>query len=243
MANVNLYKYPFCNTGFCCCCDREVNFIAEKEWYRDWYICDNCKSIPRERAMMYIIETLYPDWEKLSIHESSPVMRGCSIKMKERCKGYIATQFWANLPRGKIVSGFRNENLEEQTFENNAFDIVVTQDVFEHLFNPNKGFAEIARTLKPGGAHIFTVPLINKSGKSERWARLGQNGEICFLHEPEFHGNPIDNNGSPVTYHWGNDIVDYIYNSCGMISTIYYIDNIELGIRAEYIEVIVSKKY
>ena len=46
----------------------------------------------------------------------------------------------------------------------------------EHIFDPSKAFSEIARTLKTGGAHIFTVPLINKNkptcnmGKEEsRW--------------------------------------------------------------------------
>lgn len=31
----------------------------------------------------------------------------------------------------------------------------VTQDVLKHAFHPEKVFKEIARTLKPGGIHIF----------------------------------------------------------------------------------------
>ena len=43
------------------------------------------------------------------------------------------------------------------TFENESFDLFITQDVFEHVMTPNKAFKEIERVLKPGGAHVFTV--------------------------------------------------------------------------------------
>jgi 2-polyprenyl-3-methyl-5-hydroxy-6-metoxy-1,4-benzoquinol methylase len=47
-----------------------------------------------------------------------------------------------------------------QTFENESFDLVITSDVFEHLPDVAPAVREILRTLKPGGAHIFTVPWI-----------------------------------------------------------------------------------
>ena len=112
----------------------------------------------------------------------------------------------------------------------------------EHIFKPEKAFSEIARVLKPGGAHIFTVPLINKGEKSERWASRGDDGEPLFHHEPEYHRNPVNNDGSLVTMHWGYDITEHILLSSGLYSTIISIDNLNLGIRAEYNEVIVSRK-
>jgi len=72
--------------------------------------------------------------------------------------------------------------------------------------------------------------------------RLKDDGEIEFLCEPEYHGNPIDVKGSIVTMDWGYDICEFIYKASGLFTTIFYIDNIELGIRAEYIEVLISKK-
>ncbi|MDR0583764.1 MAG: class I SAM-dependent methyltransferase [Treponema sp.] len=51
--------------------------------------------------------------------------------------------------------GYRNENLEEQTFSDEMFELIITQDVFEHVYNPEKAFSEIARTLKKA-AHIFS---------------------------------------------------------------------------------------
>ena len=138
--------------------------------------------------------------------------------------------------------GYRCEDLENLTFDNEVFDAFITQDVMEHVFEASRAFREIARVLKTGGAHIFTVPLVNKHKKSERWASRGKDGGVTFHHEPEYHGNPVDSAGSLVTMHWGYDITGFIMKSSGMQSVIVIIDNIEKGIRAEYIEVIVSRK-
>jgi SAM-dependent methyltransferase len=235
----NLFK----NQGFCPICDHEVEFCALGDWWRDQYICTCCQSIPRERALMHCIETYYPHWRQLAIHESSPADRGASTKLKTQCPNYSHTHYSADLPLGTIhPDGWQNQDLEHQTFPDQSFDLVVTQDVLEHVFEPAQAFAEIARTLKPGGAHIFTTPLINKEKPSEAWVRKEEGGAIVHLHPPEYHGNPIDPNGSLVTMHWGYDISEFILKHSNLYTTMVYIDNLNLGIRAEYIEVLVSRK-
>lgn len=42
--------------------------------------------------------------------------------------------------------------------------------------------------------------------------------------------------------HWGYDIADFIMLTAGTPTTIVMIDNLGLGIRAEYIYVLVSRK-
>src|ERR1700690_3775655 len=69
------------NKGYCICCDKLVTFSSRYDWLRDHYICNNCSSIPRERALMFCIERYYPNWRELHIHESSPVIRGASAKL------------------------------------------------------------------------------------------------------------------------------------------------------------------
>jgi hypothetical protein len=234
--------FYFSCRGFCLCCDKKVKFVSYDSWLRDYFYCKKCKSIPRERALILTIEKYFPDWRKLNIHESSPGNRGASLKLKNFCSGYISSQFYAGYPSGTTINNTRNEDLENQTFEDESFDIVITQDVFEHIYNPEKAFNEIARTLKKGGCHIFTVPLVNKHNPTEIWATKGANNETVFLKNPEYHNNPIDEKGSPVTMHWGYDIVGFIRDKSGLDTKIEYIDNLEYGIRAEFIEVLVSKK-
>jgi SAM-dependent methyltransferase len=139
------------------------------------------------------------------------------------------------------TAGYRSENLENQTFPDEAFDLVITQDVFEHVFDAPAAFKEIVRTLKPGGAHIFTTPLVNKKKASEKWASLSDSG-IVYHHPPEYHGNPMSAEGSLVTWHWGEDIVTHIKDSSGLETEIIALDDLNMGIRAEYIEVLVTAR-
>ena len=193
---------------------------------------------------MSCIETWFPNWRELQIHESSPGGRGVSLKLLAQCTSYSSSHYFPDVPPGKHhpTRGDRCENLESMTFEDNSFDLIITQDVMEHVFHPAKAFQEIARVLKPGGAHIFTVPIVNKAAPSEARATLQSNGEIHHIKSAEYHGNPVDPEGSLVTMDWGYDITKYILRSANMASVLVQIDNIEKGIRAEYIDVVVSFK-
>jgi hypothetical protein len=68
--------FYFSHKGYCPCCEKEVIFRSFNSWLRDNFICTNCFSIPRERALMLTIEKYYPNWKNLNIHESSPSNRG-----------------------------------------------------------------------------------------------------------------------------------------------------------------------
>ncbi|WP_242155186.1 class I SAM-dependent methyltransferase [Aestuariivivens sediminis] len=238
----NLGHFFFKQPGFCPCCEQEVVFISHDPWLRDHFTCSNCSSLPRERALMYVIQTMYPYWKDLHIHESSPSNRGHSVSLKQHCKYYTISQFFPNQKRGALVKGFRNEDLEQQTFEDRMFDLVITSDVMEHVYEPDRAFKEIYRTLKPGGAHIFSVPLVNKHKPTQRWAIKGEDGQPNFLFEPEWHSNPIDEKGSPVTFRWGYDIKHFIETHTEADCEIIYLNDLSQGIRAEYIEIIVQKK-
>jgi SAM-dependent methyltransferase len=233
----------FQNDGWCPICETAVTFTARYSWFRDHYLCDRCGSIPRERALMHVVQTFYPNWRDLTVHESSPGNRGASVKLAKQCRSYTATQYDPLLGFGNThpVAGYRSENLEKQTFPDRSFDLVITQDVFEHIFDAPTAFMEIARTLRPGGAHIFTTPLVNKGKHSEKWASLSETG-IVYHHPPEYHGNPMSPEGSLVTWHWGEDIVTHIKNATGLNTRIVVLDDLKMGIRAEYIEVLVTTR-
>jgi hypothetical protein len=67
-------------------------------------------------------------------------------------------------------------------------------------------------------------------------------GQITHHLPAEYHGNPVAEEGSLVVMRWGYDIVDAISAWTGMATTIFHADNIQLGIRAEYTEVLVCRK-
>lgn len=231
--------------SWCPICEKDVIFTSKYDWLRDHYICEFCGSIPRERALMNVIETLYPDWRNLKIHESSPGNRGASIKLKQECVQYIASQYDPSITFGKIhpLNGYRSENLEKQTFQDEIFDIVISQDVMEHIFDAEAAFNDIHRTLKPGGAHIFTTPLVNGSNPTQRRAAIRPDGSVVHFFPPEFHGNPMSSEGSLVTWHWGDDIIQLCSIKIGAESIIHQpVVNPSMGIEGKYCEVIVAKK-
>lgn len=234
-------RYIVKNPGYCPCCERYVVFVAGGQWLRDCYLCSHCGCLPRERAIISIIKKVVPNYTELRIHESSPSKRGASLHLKT-CPQYSSSQFFAGVPSGKKIRGVLCQDLHNMSFDDDTFDLFVTQDVFEHLNHPDLAFREIKRILKPGGCHIFTVPLINKSKASERRVSFKENGDIVFNRPPEYHGNPVSGKGSLVTFDWGYDIIEFIEKSSGMCTDIYSDAFEEFGIRAEYIDVLVSKK-
>jgi SAM-dependent methyltransferase len=226
--------------GYCPCCEEKTWFISEKDWLRDNYICQRCKSIPRFRAIINRIKEYIGDISKKSVYEAAP--GGSSSSWVQRNAGnYISSHFWDDIPLGGQKGTHYCQNMEQLTFEDNLFDLVVTQDVFEHIFEPEKAFREIHRVLKPGGYHIFTVPYYRGTNTTVR-AKLEENGKIKYFKEPVYHGNPISQDGSLVTYDWGEDLTQLIFLWTGMITTIYLEKNEYYGLEAEFLEVFVSKK-
>ncbi len=153
---------------------------------------------------------------------------------------YEPTQYWPDLTTGSYRDGQRCENLENMTFNNETFDLVITQDVFEHVLNPDKAFREITRILKPGGAHIFTVPYYR--GKKTVVRAVETIFGIENLNEPVYHANPVDEKGSLVVTEWGEELPGIIEANSGMKTEIYHVHNSRLGLEGEFLEVFVSRK-
>jgi SAM-dependent methyltransferase len=231
---------PWTNRGNCPICERAVTFTAWGTNLRDTYLCGACATLPRERAVMLAIDTFAPGWRSMSIHESSPADRGVSRKLREQCPGYVATQFHPTVPEGSISpDGWRCENLERQTFTDESFDLVVTQDVFEHIFDPDAAAREIARTLRPGGMHIGTTPLVRAGEPTIQCASM-VDGRVNHLQAPDYHRNPVDPQGSLVTFWWGYDIASRMDSVAPLNTTIWTVRDKELGLDGPLLEVLIS---
>lgn len=229
------------NQGYCVICEKNTRFIEYSNWLRDHYVCQLCKSIPRQRAIINTLNTFIPNWHFNKIHESSP--SGVTFDyFKKKCTDYTFSQYYKNVKHGEIIEGCRSENLESMTFPDNTFDIFITQDVFEHVLNPEKAFKEISRVLKHNGVHVFTLPWYTNIENTVQRAELDKNGKIKFLKEPIYHGNPIDPSGSLVTFDWGVDMIKSIFEWSKMFTTIYLIKNRDFGLDAEFLHVFISRR-
>lgn len=230
--------------GYCSCCERKTIFITKNYWLRDYYRCIFCGSIPRQRAIVKVLNDEVPDWRLCSIHESSPSGSTFSF-FKEQCSQYSYSYWYEDKNNGEqLEKNASNQNLEEMTFIEESFDVFITQDVLEHVNDPKKALKEIARTLKPGGKHIFTVP-IYVFQKSRPRIRM-YNKKRKMILPAIYHGNPISEDGSLVTFDWGYDILEIIDSITEMKSKIISFpqckENFEYGLKADFLYVVVSEK-
>lgn len=230
--------------GFCPCCETPQIFKTDSEWFRDFLICTNCQSVVRERAVALVFKEILPNWRDIFIHESSPARRGLSEVMSREAKHYTASHYFPDEPLGALVEGFRNENLEQQTFDDRSFDCVITLDVMEHVFRPDKVYSEIYRTLKSGGYYLHTFPIRKYLVDAyKRLAELRPDGSIGHLSaKPEYHGNPIDQKGSLVTHDYGYDISRQIAQWAPFDVRISRFWDQMHGIIGEYTEVVICRK-
>lgn len=240
---MQILLHGYFHPGVCPVCEAPTFFFRPFPYtpgMREYYRCLWCRSLPRYRAFNLVLQRCFPDWPNLAIHESSPG-GAMSKKLGRLCKNYVASDYYPDMMRGRYCGQSRNEDLQHQTFPDATFDLVVTMDVLEHLPFPEQALREIARTLKPGGAHLFSVPCDFTADTVVR-ASLSSSGEVIHLQPPVYHGNPIDAKGSLVFRDWGRDLTETILSACGMETEVVRIRSFWQGIEPGFNEIFISRK-
>jgi SAM-dependent methyltransferase len=114
-----------------------------------------------------------------------------------------------DLSAGQIVDGLRHEDVHHLSFESSSHDLIVSNEVMEHVPWPRRAFEELARVLRPGGTALMTFPFHAHQAKSLVRAELIDGKEQHYL-QPEYHGNPVSAEGSLVYTDFGWDLMDLI---------------------------------
>jgi SAM-dependent methyltransferase len=85
-----------------------------------------------------------------------------------------------------------HQDLCALSFANDSFDLVLCNELFEHVQHQDQAFTEIARVLRPGGRLVATCPLAFGQEQSIVKAVTNpQTGETHLLGEMELHGDPV----------------------------------------------------
>jgi SAM-dependent methyltransferase len=85
----------------------------------------------------------------------------------------------------------RHEDLCQLSFEDRRFDVVICNEILEHVYDLPAALCSMLRVLVPGGALIGTVPFAyGQSASTVKALHLGPELDPELLVEAEYHGDP-----------------------------------------------------
>lgn len=196
--------------GICAVCGAEGQcFAREQRAIRETYKCPFCKALLRERAQADAIISYFSGRSK-SLSDFVQLEEARRMRVYEPGTIGSLRNYLRSIPHytdsDYNPGDFRHQDLQELTFEDDSFDLVVTSDIFEHISDPFRAFSEIFRVLRKGGAHIFTVPLQYPLKRSSVRRVEMRNGHEVLLLPPHYHGD--GKGGKSLVYtDFGEDIL------------------------------------
>lgn len=189
--------------GYCPICAADAVFVPFDAGPRETPRCVECGSVPRHRALVSVLARIHASLAPLHVHESSPST--CTADyFRRHCAQFTGSYYLPRQRPGAKLGVFVNCDLGQQPFAAASFDLVITQDVLEHLPQPVPALREIERTLRPGGRHLFTVPRTPDQPTRARAEWRG--GKLHQLLPAEYHRDPTNPKGSLVVTDWGYDL-------------------------------------
>ncbi len=174
--------------------------------------CEECGLNSRMRALMHFLKTR-TDLSKVRKAYIAEQVTPLFQRLKKMFPSLVGSEFMGDehksgdtVVKWKSLSRIRHEDLTALSFADKEFDLAMTLDVFEHVPNYRKAFAELSRALAPGGRLIFTIPFFYDLETTRIRAAVGPDG-IIHHHPPEIHGNPVSEGGSLCFQNFGWDIL------------------------------------
>lgn len=199
---------------------------------REAYPCPNCRFTLRWRDQASIILDEFGRGQARSLRELvangylnkvdifEPALRGPFLRYLKGLPGYTQSYFWPELELGEMTpEGVQNEDLTDLTFADESFDLIISSDVMEHLFDIRAAFAETLRVLKPGGIHLFSIPNDFPFPDLTTPRVAIENGEEVHIKPARYH-NSGDGSKCLVYTDYGADVTDMIEELGGKLSII-----------------------
>ena len=186
---------------------------------RENYRCTTCGASLRYREQARVILSFYSRHESRHIRDLikenefsalriyEPGLIGPFRKYFQVLDHYVTSFFWNDVAPGEYSEGIQCQDLTRLTYDDSSFDLVLTSDIFEHVRRPLEGFQEINRVLKPGGMHIFSIP-VQHPMPAKMVSRVDTSGEEdIHILPPHYHGAP--KGGKSLVYtDFGGDLVE-----------------------------------
>ena len=205
----------------CFVCGSSSDFINQKDVTERESLCPHCGSSRRNSDLAAIILETFLPGSMVSLSTSISKLSHLSI-FEAQASGpvhnflkdlpyYVCAEYFDDIPKGnKNKEGILCEDLQNLSFADKSFDLVITQDVLEHVASPEKALSEINRVLKKGGYHIFTIPYHESKPTLRRI--VIEKGQQIHKYPQVYHGDPLREQGALVFTDFGSDMNIMIEN-------------------------------
>ncbi len=214
---------PISTGGFCFVCNHQVLFHTDLEYgfpqpdggclpnWRERMVCPDCQLNNRMRASIHLFHLLCNPTPQSRLYLTEQVTP-LYAWFQSNYQNVTGSEYLGSMVARGVTNqaGIRNEDVTRLTFADEEFDAILSFDVFEHVPDYLLALGECLRCLKPGGTLFFTVPFNHQSRQHLVRAEIDAEGEINHLLPPEYHGNPIGEDGCLCYYHFGWELLEQL---------------------------------
>ena len=166
--------------------------------------CLSCRANGTNLSLIPVINTH---------RKSSPIQQAWEMStygatlsfLRKHVDHVYASEYFEGKQSGEVVDGVMNQDVQGTSFSDSSLDLITSNQVFEHVPDDIKGYAECFRILRPGGALCFTVPFYSIPA-TEKLAEI-RDGELIYLRKPEYHDSRITGPESILTF-WHHSLSD-----------------------------------
>lgn len=234
-------------TGFCYVCGQEVRFMVEGEYpninWRETIRCPQCLLMNRWRSSIHIFEILCSPQADHQIYITEAVTPLFGV-LEQRFQ-VTGSEYKAELASGEHFYIGETlvliQDVTDLSFEDSSFDYVLSFDVLEHVPDYSAALGEMYRVLRPGGQIVLSAPF-NFSEQTVIRATMDADGEIHHILPPEYHGDPVSDQGVLCFQVFGVDLLAELRKAGFHKAKICVFTSRELGYYEPHVIFMATKK-
>lgn len=163
--------------------------------WRERLVCPITHLNNRLRCSIHLIDYelgIYPESQVYISEQVTPMF----TFLQKRYKNLTGSEYLGHdLAPGTFVNNTRHEDMTSLSFEKESFDHYLSFECFEHIPAFKDAVREAARVLKKNGVFFGSFPFDVNSATNTIRAYVDETGKTVHILEPEYHGDPVSEQG------------------------------------------------
>lgn len=214
--------------------------------WRESLRCENCGLINRWRLAVHLFQQLGMGLQQGPLYvteQLTPLYQA----FKRRAPDTIGSEYLGpdcRSGQSKLHNGIelRHEDVTALSMADNSIGAIGCFDVLEHVPDFVPALDEFHRVLEPGGTVVISVPMNLEAYANLRRAELADDGSIRHLLEPQYHGDPVREEGVLCFHEFGWELVDQLKAAGFALAELWTVWAPEFGYLGAYQPFFIARK-